>query len=71
MERKGNAVLTCPYEDEGGVQRDVGEEGEVLEGVLLGPGPDADGQDTQTEQLEIKKVVAIAHEIKYHFLPRR
>ena len=42
----------APDEDEGGVQRDVGQLGQVVEGVLFRPGPDPDGQNTQTEQPE-------------------
>ena len=42
----------APDEDEGGVQSDVGQLGQVVEGVLLRPGPDPDGQNTEAEQPE-------------------
>ena len=40
-----------PYEDKGRVEGDVGELAQVVEGVLLRPGPDPDGQDSQSQQL--------------------
>ncbi len=40
-----------PDEDEGGVEGDVGHQAQVVEGVLLGPRPHADGEHAQADQL--------------------
>ena len=45
-------MLTCPDEYEGWVQGDVGEQAQVVEGVLLRPGPDANGQDAEPDEPE-------------------
>lgn len=41
-----------PHEDEGRVQRHVGQQREVVERVLLRPRPHADRKDAQADQLE-------------------
>jgi hypothetical protein len=46
------ALLTRQDENERRIERDVGQQGQVVERVLLGPGPDADGQDAQAQELQ-------------------
>ena len=43
---------TSPDEDEGWVQSYVGQLGQVVECVLLSPGPDPDSQDPETQELQ-------------------
>lgn len=43
--------ITYEDEDEGRVQRNVGEPAEVVERVLLRPCPDSNCQDAETQQL--------------------
>ena len=46
-----------PYEDEGRVEGNVGQFAQVVEGVLLRPGPDTNSQDSQPKQLNIPKII--------------
>ena len=43
---------SCPDEEEGGVQRYVGEQGKVVESIFLRPGPDADRQHAEANELD-------------------
>ena len=42
---------SSPYEDEGWVKSNVGQLAQVVEGVLLRPRPDPNGQYSQSQEL--------------------
>lgn len=52
-------LCTCNNEDKCWVKGDVSEAAQVVECVLLGPGPDTDGQDAQPHQLQEHKKLTI------------
>lgn len=60
------ACLTRPDEDEGGVEGDVGEHGDVVERVLLRPRPHADRQDAQSDKLESDIDLASGKKKSFH-----
>ena len=60
--------LTRKNENKCRIESNVGEEGQVVERVLLGPGPHTNRQNAQTQKLKNKKIKIFVQTKKIFFL---
>ena len=60
--------LTRKNENKCRIESNVGEEGQVVERVLLGPGPHTNCQNAQAQKLKKRKLKLLSKQKKYFFL---